>query len=118
MRRVIAILLVLASGALAGSIYSWLSEPAASPQERTMEWLRHELALTDVQYERIRSLHRQRCPEIHRVSNALATPGGHQTCARLTAQLMSEVCAELTPAQCDKYVKLVERCRRKAASSP
>ena len=119
-RWIIAIFLVIASSALAGSIYSWLREPAAPPERCTMDWLADELALTDVQYTKIWALHSKLCPQISRLDRVCSAVGGERpACERMTSQLIEEVSAQLSPTQRDKYLRIVESCRGQTeASSP
>jgi len=119
-RWFLAIFLVVASSALAGSLYSWLREPT-TPERCAMDWLGRKLELTDAQYEKIWSVHVKLCPAICQLGGACATatdPRPHLACERATAQLIAEVCAELTPAQRSKYLELVAACQRNECPSP
>ena len=119
-RGAVVLFLVLASSALAASLYSWWRTPA-SAEECTFAWLAEELALTEAQQARVWDLHVRRCEEIGRLAAACAGPGADSAvlaCGRMTERLVAEVCAELTPEQRAKYLELVAPCLAGVSQPP
>ena len=109
----LAIFLVAMSGAVAGSLYSWLRVPA-SDERCTMNWLAGELALDTTQYGKVWAVHARRCPEIRQLCAAEA----QTACEQATEGLIAEVSAVLTPEQRGKYEQLVAHCRQETAATP
>jgi hypothetical protein len=112
-RLLLAIILVVMSGAVAGSLYAWLRVPT-SDERCTMDWLARELALESNQYEEIWAVHVRRCSEISSLQGSNTQPA----CEQVTELLIKEVSAVLTAEQRGRYLQLVATCRQQSASAP
>lgn len=112
-RLMLAIILVVMSGAVAGSVYAWLRVPT-SDERCTMDWLARELALDPNQYEEIWAVHVRRCSEIRSLEGSNTQPA----CEQITELLIKEVSAVLTAGQRGRYLQLVASCREQSSAAP
>lgn len=116
MRRFVLLLLFTAGSALAAHALYLVARPEKPVEVCTMDWLAGELQLTRAQYEAVWEIHLRRCAEICRLDaeRAQCAPDTalrlENACRFATQKLIHEVCAQLTPVQREKYLRLVAPC--------
>lgn len=121
-RWILAFSLMAVSAVLANVLYT-SCRPEKSDAECTMDWLTEQLALTPAQREIIWSAHTRHCPVLENLCARLlqcdsgAKAATQQSCQQATRQLITEVCAKLSPAQREKYLRLVSTCLPPADSA-
>lgn len=104
-RWILAFVLLLGAAVAAKFAYCWAC-PHLSEQRCALTWLRTQLELTPEQYARVSEIHQRLWPEIERHKNSAVD----KPCCDATKRLIDEVSAVLTPAQREKYLKLVSPC--------
>jgi hypothetical protein len=107
-RWILALVLLLGAAVAAKYAYCWVS-PHLSEEHCTLSWLRTQLDLTPEQFARVSEIHQRIWPEIQR-HKAAKEAGGEKACCDATRRLIDEVSAVLTPAQREKYRRLVSPC--------
>lgn len=110
-RGVLFVLLIGLGTVLGGMVYAAL-RPVQTDEERKISWLAEQLKLTGDQQGKIRRLHEQYCPEIRRLGLACdgETPEAVRQCRNATRELVRAVSRELTAAQREQYLAIVECC--------
>jgi hypothetical protein len=107
-RWILALVLLLGAAVVAKYAYCWVC-PHLSEERCTLSWLRTQLDLTPGQYAQVTEIHHRFWPQIQ-THKAAKTADGDKACRDATRQLIDEVIAVLTPAQREKYRKLVSPC--------
>lgn len=115
MKRLLVVLLIAC--VTAGGAYAIFLRtcPENKKFDCEIKWLSHKLELTPEQTERVRAIHVQLCPSMNGLhskwkscSDPAQKPAIGQACAESTSKLVEAVCAELTPAQREEYLQILE----------
>lgn len=115
MKRLVIVLLLACVTGVAGYEIFCKARPENQKFDCEIKWLSHKLALTPEQAIRVRAAHVKYCPSMNGLGAQYKSCSDSQrvgelkkTCKDSTNKLVEAVCAELTPAQCEEYLKLLE----------
>lgn len=124
MKRLLIALLLACVTCAAGYEVFCRSRPENKKFDCEIKWLSHKLALTPEQTDRVRAIHQKYCPSMNGLGAQWKSCSDPQraadlknSCSASADKLVQSVCAELTPLQCEEYLKLLA-ARKQSKSAP
>jgi hypothetical protein len=111
MKRILLIALLVCTGALGGKYLCEFVSPRINSNRCCITWLQTQLQLSEDQSGKVGEIHARLLPRIEQAKDEDAkSPSNEGACRKATLQLINEVSAVLTPAQREKYLRLVSPC--------